>query len=491
MYQSILHFIANDVKEIEKIIPTILGTDGDFSDLSREIFKHTDDLARRIIVEILQLLDEEIFKSLVRKRTWHVEHKDEKREILDVHGSISFSRRGYVPKDGGSNIYLLDEIIGLTGHQKVTLNAAAKMLEEAVTTSYEKGGQALECEEKVSRQTVKELVHATEFYLPDEEPKEKKELKILHAVADEDHVSAQFWKEKGDLGVNGSGNKINTLMPKIIVLYEDVVDDAPEGSKKHRYRLVGKKTFCGIYKGEKNYDLWQEVQDYIDTHYDTDVLERVYISGDGAAWIKAGTEIVIKSRFVLDKFHLMKYINTSVVHLENADEMKEYIWECVNGCHKKELRGAFDNILEVTESENKYKEVEDAKKYLLNNWKGIEIRKEESSGIWKCCAEGQVSHVLSARLSSRPMGWSERGCDRMARFRAYKNNGGEIIDLLKYQHEKELKEEQREKRKELIEDIKKRQKDWKYQEALNAAIPGLDDPDLKWLKFIAHQLEAI
>ena len=67
MYQSILHFIANDVKEIEKIIPTILGTDGDFSDLSREIFKHTDDLARRIIVEILQLLDEEIFKSLVSR----------------------------------------------------------------------------------------------------------------------------------------------------------------------------------------------------------------------------------------------------------------------------------------------------------------------------------------------------------------------------------------------------------------------------------------
>ncbi|MFR8845915.1 MAG: UPF0236 family transposase-like protein [Waltera sp.] len=36
---------------------------------------------------------------------------------------------------------------------------------------------------------------------------------------------------------------------------------------------------------------------------------RVYISGDGGAWIKAGAEYIEKGVPVLDKFHMMKYIN--------------------------------------------------------------------------------------------------------------------------------------------------------------------------------------
>ena len=67
-----------------------------------------------------------------------------------------------------------------------------------------------------------------------------------------------------------------------------------------------------------------------------DVLEKVYIAGDGGAWIKAGTEIIENSRFVLDKFHMMKYINTSVAHLlDSADDVKREIWECVNGADRK------------------------------------------------------------------------------------------------------------------------------------------------------------
>ncbi len=38
---------------------------------------------------------------------------------------------------------------------------------------------------------------------------------------------------------------------------------------------------------------------YIENNYDTDYLERVYISGDGANWIKTGLEWFIKSVYVL------------------------------------------------------------------------------------------------------------------------------------------------------------------------------------------------
>ena len=50
-----------------------------------------------------------------------------------------------------------------------------------------------------------------------------------------------------------------------------------------------------------------------------------------------------------------------------------------------------------------------------------------------CSAEGHVSHVLSERLSSRPMGWSQSGADRMSKLRCYERNHGreKIIELVR------------------------------------------------------------
>jgi len=44
-----------------------------------------------------------------------------------------------------------------------------------------------------------------------------------------------------------------------------------------------------------------------------------------------------------------------------------------------------------------------------------------------------VSHTYSARMSSKPMGWSRHGADQVCRLRCYKENGGKIIDLIKIQ----------------------------------------------------------
>ena len=50
-----------------------------------------------------------------------------------------------------------------------------------------------------------------------------------------------------------------------------------------------------------------------------------------------------------------------------------------------------------------------------------------------CSAEGHVSHVYSDRLSSRPLGWSRIGADKMARLRVYRRNGGNMLELVRYQ----------------------------------------------------------
>ncbi|MEI3301921.1 MAG: hypothetical protein V8R67_15125 [Eubacterium sp.] len=45
------------------------------------------------------------------------------------------------------------------------------------------------------------------------------------------------------------GRKSNTAMPKLILLYEDIVRDGAEGCKRHK--LVGKKYFGGLYEGSE------------------------------------------------------------------------------------------------------------------------------------------------------------------------------------------------------------------------------------------------
>ena len=67
----------------------------------------------------------------------------------------------------------------------------------------------------------------------------------------------------------------------------------------------------------------------------------------------------------------------------------------------------------------------DSLNYLNNNFEDIDLLAE-----YGCSAEGHVSHVLSARMSSRPMAWGIAGADKMAKLRAFYFNGGDFTKLL-------------------------------------------------------------
>nr|WP_279238002.1 UPF0236 family protein [Candidatus Galacturonibacter soehngenii] len=51
----------------------------------------------------------------------------------------------------------------------------------------------------------------------------------------------------------------------------------------------------------------------------------------------------------------------------------------------------------------------------------------------ECSAEGHISHILADRMSSRPLGWSKTGADKMSRLRIYKSNKADILELVRYQ----------------------------------------------------------
>ena len=148
--------------------------------------------------------------------------------------------------------------------------------------------------------------------------------------------------------------------------------------------------------------------------------------------------MIPNSKFALDKYHMYKYIIAATSHLEDSKD--DAIGEIYKAIHKKKkwmAEEVFDRIIAVTDKETKCKAVEQSKAYILGNWSGIMASMKSNDKNVKCSAEGHVSHVYADRMSSRPLGWCHIGADKMARLRIYRQNKGNMLELVRFQ-KKEL-----------------------------------------------------
>ena len=81
-----------------------------------------------------------------------------------------------------------------------------------------------------------------------------------------------------------------------------------ETPKSERHRLINPYYFCGTSYGEENTAFWDEVYEYINNHYDLDKVKKIYMNADGGAWIKSGMRRIAGITYVLDEFHIEKYL---------------------------------------------------------------------------------------------------------------------------------------------------------------------------------------
>ena len=78
--------------------------------------------------------------------------------------------------------YLLDKVMGFEENQRLTEDAMVKVYEEAVQTSYRRGGEAVNEADSISKTAVKEILHKTQF--PEIMPEDLQEVVILHYFQD-------------------------------------------------------------------------------------------------------------------------------------------------------------------------------------------------------------------------------------------------------------------------------------------------------------------
>lgn len=203
---------------------------------------------------------------------------------------------------------------------------------------------------------------------------------------------------------------------------------------KDRWQLKSPYYIAGVYPDGE--ELWYEVLDYLDSRYDLDYVERVFVAGDGANWIRKGLEILPKSVFVLDRFHLERYL---VAALGQDQEALDEIWQALKEGDEFKVQALLKEKEKQATSSSRKRAIAECRRYIRRNWDGIMAWRLYPEVELKVSAEGHVSHILAARLSSRPRAWSRVGADRMARLLAAKANGVNLRERYLAQKKRELK----------------------------------------------------
>ena len=414
---TIIHEIVEKITlDMKRNLEDLILESKDISNFIINTGKSLDEIGVKIVKEALEMLDETIRESSTRKREYYIQRRNDKKTLITKFGEVNYQRTYYKNKKDGSYDYLSDRMVGIESYERMDLSYEAELIKEAMDNSYHKSGIKVSPNAQVTKQTVLNSIRK----LGNVENKDaklklkKKEVKIIYIEADEDHVAMQDGKNK-----------------EIKLIY---VHEGKKFKSKNRYELINKRYFTGSLKDTE--ELWLEVADYLEEAYDLEKVEKIYLSGDGARWIKEGLNWIKGSQYVLDYFHLSKYVRKATAHQPHTFS---YLWNYIDQHNKEATRELLNIIIEETETETKKESVRDSKRYILNNWEGIKRRYEEE--YIGCSAEGHISHILSSRLSSRPLGWSKTGADQMARLRVYRANGGDVYEFMSKKKVEKAKEE--------------------------------------------------
>lgn len=418
MYKSIQHFASYGIKNIQENVKNEINNKSDIGKISKIIQSDLNELGRNLIKELLEDIDKELREIEERKNDYQIVHRDSTNSFHTKMGLVEYKRTYFKNKITGEREYLLDNMFGIKEHENIASDVEEVLINEATQTTYRKSGElAINTEIDLSKQTTMNYVAKYDFKFPEivTGKEEKKKCKLLYIEADEDHVKLQ------------NGKKAE---PRLIYIHEGIKEKSI-GTK--RKQLESPTFFASL--GESSENFWDRVLTWIEHNYDYDVIDKIFISGDGAAWIKAGVKYITKSEFVLDKFHLHKYITRATAHVSKNTYFQ--LTQALYGDDIGEATRIHQYLIENTDVNEKARidRINKAFTYFYNNWSGITIYERERGRIVGCSAEGHISHIFSNRFSSRPKGWCIKNLSILSNLIVYKLNGGDIVDLVSKRRE--------------------------------------------------------
>jgi len=374
--------IVSEIAEtfIKNIVEILLNGES-FENIETSALCEAKKCAAKMISAYVESVDSAIVfnKAARRKAGYCVERRYDERNIHTLVGEVTLTRTLFKKAAGGYE-YLADTALGIESRTRVSSGASLSMVKAAREVSYGRAANYV-TSGAVSRQTVMSKVRRS---CATEDPVEnRRRVPELHIDADEDHVTL----------VGG----VNTEVP-LISVYEGIVSNGT--------RRECKEVFHISEYGKTPDKLWEQALTEIERRYDLTNTD-IYLHGDGAAWVQKGLEWIPGAIFVLDKYHKNKEIKNITAGLD-SERRKEFNKAIREALAQEDIR-LFNKIIKClcVESPEREDKIRKSARYLRKYVKGISICEKNPGANNGGCTEPHVSHVLSARLSSRPMAWSK------------------------------------------------------------------------------------
>lgn len=374
--------ISKSVEKLKRELEEFFSTENkSVEEAERYFAERLSETVTGLLAAYYEVLDRKLLADKAGRKAagMTVERLREPRQILTRLGMVEYKRTYYAEKDGTYS-HPVDVVAGVERYQRVSGGVSLGLVEAACEMSYAKSSRVV-TGGQVSRQTVLHKIRKAQ--VKEETRVERRHVPVIHIDADEEHVKLQNGKSR--------------IVPLISVY---------EGIERAGKRGVCKNVFHRSRYGEKPEKLWEETLAEVERRYDLEGT-KIYLHGDGAPWIRAGQEWFPNSEFVLDRYHKNKALKGVVSGIERkvGCQYEALLRKALNEGDKDFFFSVRDSLL-LRWPERK-KQILEKTQYLLDHFEAIQICQKDPEAIRGGATEPHVSHVLSARLSSRPMAWSE------------------------------------------------------------------------------------
>lgn len=372
-----------------------------FHELETKIYESTHDLNLDILREILEFIDLDFKNSKERKNEFHVQCTRQRTLITSL-GIITFNKTYYRSKEKTNDKYqffsYLEDYLGLDKWAKMTLKAEVNLINNALDNGMSWSVKNTIPNTEVSRQTISKKIKNINYNFK-EEIKTQDTPKTIYIEADEVHSNLQ----------NKGGPKKNKIVP-VILTHEGHKEDFVKKKQLKNKHYIASSIL-------KTHLLWNETYKYLDTKYDLDKVEYIFISGDGASWIKGFDEAFPNAIYVFDKFHYQKALNALF-------KKEEVITSLADEYLRARMIDEFILLVNVQLKKypEQYKRITKYRNLLLNNVDGI-INQRHLEYKCPCSMEGHISNVYARHLTSRPHSYSKDGLENTVQLITMKANG--------------------------------------------------------------------
>lgn len=153
----IKQIMKNVMDSMMKITTKALEGEMNIFEAVEEIKNTTDAVGLDMLKATLENVDSVLKSSAQRKKEFHIQRNEDKRELVTIFGIVEFNRTYYKHKENKNHVYLLDEMVGLQKYERIDPFCKAKIIENSLDMSYAKSVKHV-TPVPVSRQSVKNAI---------------------------------------------------------------------------------------------------------------------------------------------------------------------------------------------------------------------------------------------------------------------------------------------------------------------------------------------